>query len=409
MKRILVIGAGFAGLWSAVGAARKLDKLRVADDQVEVLVLSREPYHAIRVRNYEADLSEIRIPLADLLDPVGVKWLESDVERIDLKSHRVTLSSQHSGRTLDYDRLVLAAGAPLLRPPLPGLRAYGFSVDTYNEALKLQTHIERLGSQGESEGQFTVLVVGAGLVGIEIACELPGMLQAAGAPREAIRVILADRADHVGSTMGPYAQPVIESALAELNIETRTAVSIASIDERGAELATGERIPARTVVWCGGMAASNLADGCPAERDKFGRLAVDEFMKVRGLQDVFAAGDVAYGLMDDAHYSVMSCQHSRPMGRFAGHNVVCDLLGEDPLALRIDWYVTVLDLGPWGAVYTEGWDRRVVATGEEAKRTKREINCRRIVPPRNGDRAAILDAAAPIVQAPPKTYLDHTH
>ncbi len=85
-------------------------------------------------------------------------------------------------------------------------------------------------------------------------------------------------------------------------------------------------------------------------------------------------------MMDDRHASVMSCQHGRPMGRFAGHNVVCDLFGLPMLPLRIGWYVTVLDLGPWGAVYTEGWDRHVVAKGTAAKKTKQIINRQRIYP-----------------------------
>jgi NADH:quinone reductase (non-electrogenic) len=106
-------------------------------------------------------------------------------------------------------------------------------------------------------------------------------------------------------------------------------------------------------------------------------------------------------MMDDTHASVMSCQHGRPMGRFAGHNVVADLLGRPLLPLRIDWYVTCLDLGPWGAVYTEGWDRRVIVQGEAAKKIKREINCHRIYPPRSRDRREILAAAAPVVQIPP--------
>ena len=71
------------------------------------------------------------------------------------------------------------------------------------------------------------------------------------------------------------------------------------------------------------------------------------------------------------------------------------------LSLRIPWYVTVLDLGPAGAVYTEGWDRKVVSRGDEAKATKRVINTERIYPPRTGDRAALLAAAAPNLQAPP--------
>jgi NADH dehydrogenase len=152
------------------------------------------------------------------------------------------------------------------------------------------------------------------------------------------------------------------------------------------------------------MRANALTRLFPVEPDRFGRIAVDEFMRVRGLAGVFAAGDVAWAMMDDSHTSVMSCQHGRPMGRFAGHNVVCDLFGLPMLPLQIAWYVTVLDLGPWGAVYTEGWDRHVVRKGEAAKKTKQIINCDRIYPPLNRDRAAILAAAAPVVQEPPKTF-----
>jgi NADH dehydrogenase len=90
------------------------------------------------------------------------------------------------------------------------------------------------------------------------------------------------------------------------------------------------------------------------------------------------------------------------MGRFAGHNVAADLIGTPLLPLQIDWYTTILDLGPWGAVYTSGWDRRVIASGAAAKLTKETINCKRIYPPRTKDRDAILAAAAPVVQAPPE-------
>ena len=106
--------------------------------------------------------------------------------------------------------------------------------------------------------------------------------------------------------------------------------------------------------------------------------------------------------MDDEHLSVMSCQHGRPMGRYAGYNVVGDLLGEPLLPLRIPWYVTVLDLGPAGAVYTEGWDRQVISRGAQAKATKVTINTQRIYPPLNRDRDALLAAAAPALQSQPE-------
>jgi NADH dehydrogenase len=90
------------------------------------------------------------------------------------------------------------------------------------------------------------------------------------------------------------------------------------------------------------------------------------------------------------------------MGRFAGHNVIADLLGQPMLPLRIDWYVTVLDLGAWGALYTGGWDRQVISAGQEAKGVKQTINQKRIYPPRTGRSEDIFAGAAPTVQRPPQ-------
>jgi NADH:ubiquinone reductase (H+-translocating) len=273
--------------------------------------------------------------------------------------------------------------------------------------MRLNAHIESLPSRPESPGQFTVVVVGAGLTGIEAATTMPDKLRAYLSRTHINRpchVVLADHGPHVGSDMGESARPVIEEALGALGIETRPGVDVVSVDPAGVTLRSGEQIPATTVVWCAGMRANPLTRLFPVEHDRFDRMPVDEFMRVKGLKNVFAAGDVAAAMMDDRHMSVMSCQHGRPMGRFAGHNVVSDLFGLPMLPLQIPWYVTVLDLGAWGAVYTEGWDRHVVAKGAAAKKTKQLINCQRIYPPLTRNRLEILAAAAPIVQAPPDVH-----
>jgi NADH:ubiquinone reductase (H+-translocating) len=405
--RIVVLGGGFAGLWSAVGAARKLDELGKSAEPVEVILVNRDAFHSIRVRNYESDLASIRVPLDDVLGPAGIRRVEGEVVGIDVSKRTVRLKTTSGPESLAYDRLVFALGSQLLRPAISGLAEHAFDVDTYSAAARLNEHLHSLPRRQDSLGQFTVVVVGAGLTGIESATEMPERLRAILAQAERsspIRVILADHKPYVGSDMGESARPVIEESLAALGVETRLGIEVVSVDAAGLTLQSGERIPAATVVWCAGMRANPLTRLFPVERDRFGRLPVDDFLRVKGVPGVFAAGDVASAMMDNHHVSVMSCQHGRPMGRFAGHNVVCDLFGLPMLPLRIDWYVTVLDLGPWGAVYTEGWDRHVVSTGEAAKKTKQTINCRRIYPPLNGNRQEILAAAAPVVQNPPPNY-----
>jgi len=392
--RILVLGGGFAGLWSALAAARARDR---PGADIEIALLNDTPWHSIRVRNYEADLSDTRVALDSVLAPVGVRRVEGTVTGIDVARRIVTYDVEGMSQTIDYDRLVFALGSRLAQPPIPGLSRFGFDIDTYDTAMRLHTHIAHLPSGGS-----TVLVVGGGLTGIEAAAEMPARLRAAGIA--APRVILADHAPRIGSDMGVEAVPVIEEALRALGVEMRGGVSVAAVDAGGATLQGGERIEAQTVVWCAGMRAHPLTAAFPVERDRLGRLPVEPTLKIAGLAAEFAAGDVASFAIDGTHGCVMSCQHGRPMGRFAGHNAVCDLLGRPMLPLSIPWYTTILDLGPWGAIYTEGWQRRLVSRGAEAKRTKELINRERIYPPRSGDRQAILDAAAPTVQTPPVKF-----
>ena len=410
IQRILIVGAGFAGLWAAIGAARRLDELGIGRDRVEVVAVDRRPWHSIRVRNYEADLSDTRVSLDRVLDPIGVKHVAADVMDIDVAARRVVCSASSGSQSFEYDRLVFAAGSLLVRPPISGLAENGFDVDTYEAALRLNDHVAALPFLPAADGRYTALVIGGGLTGVEVATEMVRKLDAAiergptVGKKPVPRVILVDRNSRIGSDMGESAIPVIEQALAALGIEARAGVSVTSIDKEGVMLGSGERIPAATVVWCAGMAANPLTSRFPVERDRFGRLRVDSFLKVAGRAAEFAAGDAAWLPIDGVHSTVMSCQHARPMGRFAGYNVVSDLLGLPMLPLVIDWYTTILDLGAWGAVYTQGWDRRVASTGAAAKRTKAMINCERIYPPRSGDARDILAAAAPIVQRPPDLF-----
>ena len=178
MQRILVLGAGFAGLWSAVAAARRLDELGVGPDEVEVLVVNRTAWHSIRVRNYEADLDATLVPLADVLDPIGVKHIVAEVTDIYAPERKVACTIDGASQLLAYDRLVFALGSCLAEPALPGLETHAFNVDTFEVATRLNDHIGSLPSRPVSTSQYNVLVVGGGLTGIEVATEMFGKLRA---------------------------------------------------------------------------------------------------------------------------------------------------------------------------------------------------------------------------------------
>jgi len=263
MARILVLGSGFAGLWAAVGAARKLAELGIPRGQTDILIVDRNPYHGIRVRNYEPDLGNVAIALPEVLDPIGVKHLTAEVEAIDVAKQHVIVAGPRGRESLAYERLVLALGSQLVRPPVPGLAAYGFDVDTYAAGVRLNAHIASLGTRPASQGRSTVVVVGAGFTGIEVATEMPEKLRHALA-NGAGRVILLDPNPVVGATIGDHARPVICDALISLGIETRLGAKVSAIDASAITLASGEIVPTQTVVWCGACGQARWRQPCLA-------------------------------------------------------------------------------------------------------------------------------------------------
>lgn len=390
MQDIVVLGAGFAGVWAAAGAVRTAEEAGRERD-VRVTVVAPNDDLVIRPRLYEDRPERMRVSLDRVLGPIGVRRVVATVTGVDTDARTVTALGR-DGETIEltYDRLVVATGSSLVTPDLPGAE-HLFDVDTMPAAARLYSHVQSLPRRADAPGAFTAVVVGAGFTGLEIASEMPARLASVADGRPA-RVVLIDRGEELAETLGAGPRPQIAAALDAHGIEVRQGAAVAELDAHGATLDSGERIDAATVVWTAGMRASRVTEGIPADRDDLGRLPVDEHLRVVGVPGVFAAGDTAAALAEEGHVVMQACQHAVPLGKHAGHNVAADLLGLDLVTFDPHDYVTCLDLGPGHAVYTTGWDREVQMTGEDAKKLKHQINGEWIYPPVD-DRDAILDLA----------------
>lgn len=384
MKRILIVGAGFAGMYAALSAARLRDKRGVSPDTLEITVVAPEPQLVIRPRLYERAPETMVAPLAELFDAVDVRYEQGRVEAIDAASSSVEIvGSDGAKRSLHYDRLLLAAGSQGFKPDIPGLAKFGFSVDQLDDAIALDHHLNALANRLPSVARDTVVVVGGGFTGIEVATEMPSRLRAILGQKANVRVIIVDRNDAIAAAMGPNPRPLIEKALREERVETRLGVGVLALNESSVTLSDGQSIESATVIWAGGFRANPLTAQVQAERDHSGRLVVDRNLRVAEVPTIFAAGDTAGAATDDlGHQALMSCQHANRLGASAGFNAAADLLGVPLEPYQQKNYVTCLDLGPSGAVFTRGWDAKVELSGDKAKAMKREINTQWIYPPR---------------------------
>jgi NADH dehydrogenase len=381
--RIVVVGGGFAGFWAA-SAAR-----RVAGDRAEVTLVSRGPRLEMRPRFYEAHPETLAVDLDPLLSRAGVRFMLGEAGDLDRTSRTLLLSS---GERLGYERLVVATGSVMRRPPVPGAEA-AFSIDTQAEAVVFDRRLAALAGNGAHPA---VAVVGAGFTGIELALELRDRLAAHGgtAMGERLRIILLDRADVVGPELGPGPRPAIEAALAAAGVEVRLGVQVSELAAERVTLAGGEALPVDAVVLTTGLVAAPFVDRIPGERDRLGRVIVARTLRAPDAPEVFVAGDAAAADAGDEALTLQSCQHALLLGRYAGENAARGLLNLPLLTYSQTDYVTCLDLGRWGAVYTRGRERTVAHSGAEAKTRKRRINQQLIYPPADATGEELLALSA---------------
>lgn len=394
--RLVVIGAGFAGMYAALSSARLREIKGVTPGELEIMLVAPEPTLVVRPRLYEPKPETLTAPLLDVFKTIDVTYVRGTAENVETERRTVIVATPDGGRrSIIYDRLVVATGSRLFRPNVPGLAQHAFSVDSLEDAVALDGHLKNLASRPASDARNTVVVAGGGFTGLEAATEMPARLREVLGENVKTRVIIADRNTAIAPDMGAGPRPVIEAALRKLGVETRLGAGIVALDERSVTLSSGERIETATVIWAAGIRAAPLTAQVPGERDNFGRLVVDRELRVVGVPSVFATGDAARAACDDdGNYALMSCQHATRMGAFAGNNAAAELLGEAPTPYHQKAYVTCLDLGEAGALFTRGWDRKVEHVGADAKKIKQEINTVWIYPPKPM-RAAALASADP--------------
>jgi len=366
MQELVIVGGGFAGTWAAMSAAAT--RHAHSEEKTGISVVSRLDSLCIRPRLYEGAKEEMLVPLKPLFDEIGVNLIHDSVESV-----RGRTLSLHSGRDLEFNSLVLAAGSAVNIPACEGAARFGFLVDDFESTRKLDDHLAKLDPANVTEG--TIVVVGGSFSGIEIVTKLRKRLG------EAYRLVLIDRNTRPGSAMGETLETPVMQALKEANIEFWPETSPGQLTSSCLHLSDGRKTPSQTVIFATGFRANALSEVISRDTDTSGRIVVDEMLRVADAVSVFAAGDVASAMADSTHRTLMSCQHAMPMGIAAGRNAVLDLLGLEPVAYAQPFYATCLDLGASGAVFTNGWERTIVKSGSEGAAMKAQINTQWIYPP----------------------------
>lgn len=382
-KRVVIVGGGFAGFEAARSLRRTVLK-HGAD--VEIVLVNPTDYFLYlpllpEVAAAVLDPRRVTVSLPAALP--GVRLALGTAHTVDLQGRKVSYTDPEGReQSVDYDRLVLAAGSVNKLLPIPGVTEHAHGFRGVPEALYLRDHIIRqielaaaTEDQTERDARCTFVVVGAGYTGTEVAAQGPLFTEALKARRpelrdQKVRWLLLDVADKVLPELDARLGRTADRVLRSRDVEVRMGDTVDEATADGVCLKSGEIVPTRTLVWCVGVRPDPLVEetGLPTQK---GRIVTEPTLVVPGHPEVFAIGDAAAvpDLTRPGNTTAMTAQHASRQGKLAGHNVYASLTDGKLRRYKHHDLGFVVDLGAGQAaanplrVPLSGFPARVVTRG----------------------------------------------
>src|SRR5262245_34530837 len=357
---VVVLGGGFGG----VTTARRLERLLRRRSDIDITLVSRENFFVITPLLFEACSG--RLELRHCAQPIRAalrraRFVEATIESVDVQ-RQIVRAVAPDGNTyeLPYDHLVVALGASTNEQLIPG-SSNAFTFKTMADALVLRNHLieqfERADAAPDStrrQSCLTVVVIGGGLVGVELLGELTAFAD------DVLRLYPRIRREEVRFQLfeaGPRILPEIDDRLAAVargvlhrrGADVRVATPVRLIEAGRVHLAD-ETIDAGTIVLTPGIVPSAIATAIPVVHDQRGRIAVDGTMRSRSHPQVWALGDCAAIPGPDGHPYPALAQHTVREARQLARNIQRVIEGRAPAPFVFQPLGTMASLGHTRAV-----------------------------------------------------------
>ena len=344
-KRIVILGAGFGGVY----AAQHLERLLRRKDDFEIILVNKENYFVFQpmlpeVVSGSIGLLDIVSPLRRLLPRTDIHVRE--VEAIDLKNRTVTTSPgfRPHAHVIEYDHLVLAVGNVTDFRGLRGLPEHALPFKNLADALHLRNHVIRALEEASIEEDdrqlrrqlLTFVVAGGGFSGVEVVAELNDFVRGVARnyrkidPSE-IRVILLHSGDRILPEMTQGLAAFAQRLLKKRGVDIRLKCRLEAATGEEAILSDGRHIPAKTIVSTVPASPHPIIESLDLPKGKNARITVDRTLRVEGTDNVWALGDCALvPTPDGAGACPPTAQHALRQGRTVAHNIVAAIRGGEP-------------------------------------------------------------------------------
>ncbi|HEX6650199.1 MAG TPA: NAD(P)/FAD-dependent oxidoreductase [Pyrinomonadaceae bacterium] len=359
--KILILGGGFGGLFTALDLGGSADVTLVSDSDHFLFTPMLYEYLSGEVEAWHI------APRYDELLDESVHWIQSVVTGVDLTAQTVSLTKNN--QTLNYDMLVLAVGGVTNYVGVDGAEQYSLPFRKLHHADDLRRRmveaLDRIPPETAPQDvrrELTFAVVGAGASGCELSTKMADLLQDA-FKRRALhgepRVLLIEMGDRVVPGMGEQIREFVEDALLKSRVEVHTQTRVVKLtkDELTFEhQGNRETLKTAGVVWTGGVKMSPLVDQLNVQKNQRGVLIVNNHMQLPEHNNVFALGDIAF-YTDATPTLAGTAQLAFQQASLAAHNVKAFLEGKE---------LSTRHFEELGEAISLGTERAAVLTGGKA-------------------------------------------
>ncbi|KUJ50759.1 NAD(P)/FAD-dependent oxidoreductase [Chryseobacterium sp. JAH] len=297
-EKIIIIGGGFAGLQLAKTLNNKNKK---------VIVLDKVNHHMFQPLFYQVACG--RIEPSNISFPFRKIFQESRNTQFRLTDVKEIIPSQNKvitdGAEFTYDKLIIATGCKTNFFGNKDLESKAFGMKNTQEAIGIRNHVlmtfEKLilEKSRSDDGNWNIVIVGSGPTGVELAGAFSEMKKDI-LPRDYpymnfdnLKIILVSSTEKPLAVMSPEAQEKSEKYLKDLGVEFMSGEIVTDYDGDKVYMKSGKEIPSNNVIWAAGV-VGNVIDGFPTEKLIRNRYIVDRFNKIKGYDNIYAVGDIAY-------------------------------------------------------------------------------------------------------------------
>jgi NADH dehydrogenase len=314
-KRVVVLGAGFAGIACAQKLQKRMKHDGMAADLIEIVLIDRNDYHLFQADLYEVATayakgpemkSAIALPIEDLLDKRYVNFVKAEVKGVDVKKKIIKLDREN----MHYDYLVVALGSETNYFGIQGLEKNSFKLKTLSDALKIHREIESIFVKNaalEEKREIYINVGGGGATGVEMAGELSGLLKKLAKkyryPQAKINVSLIEGGADLAA-MDEKGTAVVLKRLQSLGVKVKLGSLIKKVmpgkifleKKGGADVKVPALnvLPSDLLIWTGGVKVNEIVQKSLGSAECRGAIKVNDFLQSENDERIFAAGDNAF-------------------------------------------------------------------------------------------------------------------